>query len=67
MLVGPGVQVKPVKGDALHADGNFGQVRPHDGAENLAIHAEVGWRVAHADEAGIHRMGHICLHGYLNS
>lgn len=54
MLVGPGVQVKPIEGDALRADWNLSQVRPHDGAENLAIHAEIGRSVAHADEAGIY-------------
>jgi len=54
MLVGPGVQVKPIEGDALRSDGNYGQVGAYFGDENLSVHAEIGRGVAHADEAGIH-------------
>ena len=49
MLVGPGVQVKPIEGDALRSDGNYGQVGAYFGAENLSVHTEVGWRVARSD------------------
>ena len=52
MVVGPGVEVKTIEGDAAIADRDFGEERPDFGIEPVAVHAEVGRRVAVADEAG---------------
>ncbi len=51
MLISPRIEVKAVEGDPLDADGDLGEARAHLGAEAVAIHAEVGRRVAQADEA----------------
>jgi len=52
MVVGPGVEVKAIEGDAAITDRDFGEERPHLGIEPVAVHAEVGRRVAVADQAG---------------
>ena len=52
MVVGPGVEVKTVEGDAAIADRDFGEERSDFGVEPVAVHAEVCGRVAVADEAG---------------
>jgi hypothetical protein len=52
MVVGPGVEVKSIEGDAAIADRDFGEERSDFGVEAVAVHAEVGRRVAVADEAG---------------
>jgi hypothetical protein len=41
IVVGEGVQVKPVEGDALDTDSDLGQIRPHLGVEPIAIHAQI--------------------------
>jgi hypothetical protein len=51
ILIEPGVEFKPIEADALPADGDFGHVRPHLGIESVAVHAEVGRRVAKAQDA----------------
>jgi hypothetical protein len=52
MLVGPGVQVKAVEGDALRADRDLSQVRAHLGVEPIAVHAKVAGRIAQPNDAG---------------
>jgi hypothetical protein len=51
IVVGPGIEVKPVKGDPLRADGNYGEVRTNVAIEAIFVHAEIRWSVAHANEA----------------
>lgn len=58
MLVGPGVEVKTVEGDALCTDRNDGDAWPHFAVEAVLVHAEVGWGGAEADEAGGDGVGH---------
>jgi len=41
IVVHPGVQFKPVEGNALPADTDFSDSRPYFGVEAIAIHAEV--------------------------
>jgi hypothetical protein len=43
MLVGPGVEVKAVEGDAVRADWNDRDARPHLAVEAFLVHAEIGW------------------------
>jgi hypothetical protein len=46
ILVYPVIQFKPVEGDALAADADFGYSWPHFGVETVAVHAEVVRSVA---------------------
>jgi hypothetical protein len=50
IVVGPGVEVKAVKGDALRADGDHGKQRTNLAIEAILVHSEVGGRVAQADK-----------------
>jgi hypothetical protein len=51
IVVGPGIEVKPVKRDSLRADGNHIQERTHVAIEAIFVHAEIGGRVAQSNEA----------------
>jgi hypothetical protein len=51
IVVGPGIEVKPVKRDALRADWNHGEERTNVAIEAIFVHAEIRWSVAHANEA----------------
>lgn len=41
MVVGPGVEVKAVKGDTLRSDWNDGYLRTHVAVEPVLVHAEI--------------------------
>jgi hypothetical protein len=45
MFVGPRVQVNTVKGDALCANSNNRDVRPHFAIEAVLVHAQVARRI----------------------
>jgi hypothetical protein len=51
IVVGPGIEVKPVKGDPLCADRYCQQKRSHLAIEAILVHAEVGRGIAQSDEA----------------
>ena len=51
IVVGPGIEVKPVEGDSLRADRDHGKERTNVAIEAILVHAEIGRRVAHPDEA----------------
>ena len=51
MVIRPAVEVKAIEGDALASDGDLSERRAHLGVEPVAVHAEVGRRIAQADEA----------------
>jgi hypothetical protein len=51
IVVGPGIEVKPVEGDPLRADWDHGEERTNIAIEAILVHAEIGWCVAQADEA----------------
>ena len=51
IVVGPGIEVKPVKGDSLRADWNHGEERTNVAIEAIFVHAEIGRGVAQPDEA----------------
>ena len=51
IVVGPGVEVKAVKGDSLRADGDHIQERTNVAIEAIFVHTEIGGRVAQPDEA----------------
>ena len=57
IVVGPGIEVKPVEGDALRADGDHGEERTNVAIEAILVHAEIGGRVAQPDEARQERRG----------
>jgi hypothetical protein len=51
IVVGPGIEVKPVECDSLRAYRDSGEKRTHVTIESISVHAEIGRRVAHANEA----------------
>jgi hypothetical protein len=51
IVVGPGIEVKPVKGDPLRANWDLGKLRTNVAVEAILVHAEVRRSVAHANEA----------------
>ena len=51
IVVGPGIEVKPVKSDSLRADWNHGEERTNVAIEAIFVHAEIRGGVAHANEA----------------
>ena len=50
-MIYPGVEFKSVEGDALFADADFNEIRPHLGVEAVAVHAQVAGRIAEADQS----------------
>jgi len=52
ILIHPGVQIKPVEGDALLADRNFNEIGAHLPVEAVAVHANIEGRVPESDQAG---------------
>jgi|TARA_R110000787_G_scaffold95750_1_gene198905 hypothetical protein len=52
-VVHPGIHFKAVEGDALSADGNFGQGWAHLPVKAVAVHAQVDRGVAKAYQAGL--------------
>jgi hypothetical protein len=50
IVVGPGIEVKPVEGDPLRTDRDRGEKGTNLAIEAILVHAEIGWCVAHADE-----------------
>jgi len=59
MFVGPGIEVKAIKGDALQSDWDDSYLRPDFPVEPIFVHAEIRRGVAKADEpcagASLHR------------
>ncbi len=53
-LIRPGIQVKAIERNALCADRDFSEVRTYFQIESVAVHAEIGRRIAEADEAWYH-------------
>jgi hypothetical protein len=51
IVVGPGIEVKPVKGDSLRPDRNHGKKRTNLANEAILVHAEICGSVTHANEA----------------
>ena len=49
-MVYPGVQFKAVERDALSTNRDGGEMRPDFRVKAVAIHAEVPWRIAKAQE-----------------
>lgn len=52
MVVGPGVEVMAIEGDAAITDRDFGEERAHLGIEPVPIHAQVRGRVTVPDQPG---------------
>jgi hypothetical protein len=50
IVVGPGVEVKAVKGDPLGADWNHGKQRTNLAVEAILVHSEIRRGVAQADK-----------------
>ena len=51
ILIRPGIEVKPVKGDALGADRDSLHQRANLAIEAVFVHTEVGRGIAQADES----------------
>ena len=52
IVVRPRIEVNAVKGDSLDTDAQSKHARAHFPVEAVLVHAEIGGRVAHADETG---------------
>jgi uncharacterized membrane protein len=52
IFVSPGIEVKPIEGDALLANRNFDEAWTYLRIEAVFVHSEVARRVSKADEAG---------------
>jgi hypothetical protein len=48
-LIHPGIQIKPVKSNALSSDANFNEIRPHLGVKAVPVHAQIEGRIAQSD------------------
>jgi hypothetical protein len=46
IVVGPGIEVKPVESDSLPTDRDYGEARTNLAIEAIFIHAEIRRRVA---------------------
>ena len=51
IVVGPGIEVKPIKGDSLRTDRDRRQEGANVAIEAIFVHAEIGGRVAQPDES----------------
>ena len=51
IVVGPGIEVKPIESDPLCADRYRSDERSDVAIEAIFVHAEIRWSVAHANEA----------------
>jgi len=52
IVVHPGVEFKPVKSNALPANGNGREMRSNLSVEAVAVHAEISGRIAEPQQAG---------------
>ena len=50
IVVGPGIEIKPVKSDPLGADWNDGKQRTNLAIETILVHSEIRRGVAQADK-----------------
>lgn len=50
IVVGPGIEVKPVKGNPLRADRDHGKEGTYVAIEAIFVHAEILRSIAQADE-----------------
>jgi len=60
IVVNPAVQFKPVKGNGLLAEGDFGEQGAHFGVELVPVHAEIPRRIAQPDQARQQRKAAAC-------
>jgi len=44
-LIYPGIEFKPIEGDALITNRDLSQIRTHIGVEAIAIHAQIEGRI----------------------
>ena len=51
-MVSPGIEVKPIEGDALLANRDFDEAWTYLRIEAVFVHAEIARRVSKADKAG---------------
>ncbi len=51
IVVGPGIEVKPVKGDPLRADRDHVEERANVAIEAIFVHAEIRRRVAQPNKS----------------
>lgn len=59
MLIRPGVEIKPVKGDPVLADRNLDQRRADFRIEAFGVHAEIARRIPHAEQTRLNLRRHI--------
>jgi hypothetical protein len=62
MVIGPGVEVKAIEGDALLADRDFSEKWAHFGVEAVSVHAEIERRVPEPDQPRLKPRRRICSH-----
>ena len=60
-MVDPPVKFKTIKGHALAADADFGEVRANFRVEPVAVHAEIAWGIAETEQSRSEVLKAICL------
>jgi hypothetical protein len=50
-VVHPGIQIKPIEGDALFADADFNQIRTDFRIEAVPVHPDIEGGIAETDQA----------------
>jgi hypothetical protein len=53
IVVNPAVEFKPVEGNRLFAEGDFGEKGTDLGVELVAVHTQVARRIPQPDQAGL--------------
>ena len=55
IVLRPGVHFKPIKGNALLANGNFREAYPNLPVESVLVHSQVAGRITQTNESGENR------------
>ncbi len=58
-MIGPGVQLKSIKSNALNSYRNLHQIRPYFAVEAVGIHTQVARRIAQPVEPPQHQPGQV--------
>ena len=58
ILLRPGVHFKPIKGNALLANGNFREAYPNLPVESVLVHSQVAGGITQTNKSGKNRSHH---------
>jgi hypothetical protein len=63
-LIHPGIQIKPVKSNALSSDADFNEIRTHLGVKAVPVHAQIEGRILQSDQSWCDRAWLLHAHAY---